>query len=155
MQIYNFKDKTLINWCNRPPLSSCRALTSYLCSVACNSLMPCFAFPRVCVWLSMPCLVWSCIFTLTAGLIINYYSSLALKWAYPLVWHLQPWPRAWERETGWVRELTQKSSAPACTVTSGIKVAEANGHAARQHLPPTVTDWLSQLHNQGQVWRLF
>lgn len=45
-----------------------------------------------------------------------------------------------ERETGRVRELAQKSSATAYTVTSGIKVAEANGHAARQHLPPTVDD---------------
>lgn len=45
-----------------------------------------------------------------------------------------------ERDRERVRELTQKSRAPACTVTSGIKVAEANGHAARQHLPPAVTD---------------
>lgn len=46
-----------------------------------------------------------------------------------------------ERERrGRVRELAQKSSATAYRVTSGIKVAEANGHAARQHLPPTVDD---------------
>ncbi len=83
MQIYNFKDKTLISWCNKPPLSSRPSRHTF----ACNSTSV----------LSMPCLVWSCIFTLTAGLIINYYSSLALKWAYPLVWHLRERGRERER----------------------------------------------------------